>query len=62
MLASYTKDGAHRIPPALGPAQDMAGFDPEYRNIVDYIVRITYRIWETGAREVDYIGECYAPD
>ncbi|MEM6729409.1 MAG: ester cyclase [Pseudomonadota bacterium] len=61
-LASYTKDGAHRIPPTLGPAQDMEGFDPEYRNIVDYIVRITYRIWETGAREVDYIGECYAPD
>ncbi|MEO0486433.1 MAG: ester cyclase [Pseudomonadota bacterium] len=61
-LADYTKGGAHRIPPYLGPAQDMPGFDPEYRNIVDYIVRITYRIWETAAREVDYIGDCYSDD
>lgn len=61
-LKAYTKDGAHRIPPYLGPAQSLAGFDPEYRNIVDYIVRITYRIWETAAREVDYIGDCYADD
>ncbi|MEO1705012.1 MAG: ester cyclase [Pseudomonadota bacterium] len=61
-LADYTKGRAHRIPPALGPAQALDGFDPEYRNIVDYIVRITYRIWETRAREVEYIGDCYAPD
>ena len=61
-LADYTKNGAHRIPPYLGPKQDMKGFDPEYRNIVDYIVRITYRIWETAAREVEYIGDCYSDD
>ncbi|MEM1374855.1 MAG: ester cyclase [Pseudomonadota bacterium] len=61
-LKDYTKNGAHRIPPYLGSAQSLAGFDPEYRNIVDYIVRITYRIWETAAREVDYIGACYADD
>ncbi|MEM1342188.1 MAG: ester cyclase [Pseudomonadota bacterium] len=61
-LKDYTKDGAHRIPPYLGPAQPLAGFDPEYRNIVDYIVRITYRIWETPAREVGYIGDCYSDD
>ncbi|MEM8590898.1 MAG: ester cyclase [Pseudomonadota bacterium] len=61
-LKDYTKDGAHRIPPYLGPSQSLAGFDPEYRNIVDYIVRITYRIWETAAREVDYIGDCYSND
>ena len=24
----------------------MAGFDDEFVNIVDYILRITYRIWE----------------
>lgn len=61
-LKDYTKDRAHRIPPALGPPQAMAGFDPEYRNVIDYIVRITYRIWETQAREVDYIGACYSDD
>lgn len=61
-LKDYTKDRAHRIPPALGPEQPLAGFDPEYRNIIDYIVRITYRIWETRAREVDYIGDCYSDD
>ena len=61
-LKDYTKGGAHRIPPYLGPTQPLAGFDPEYRNIIDYIVRITYRIWETESREVDYIGDCYSDD
>ena len=61
-LAAYTKNGAHRIPPYLGSGQAMTGFDPEYRNIIDYIVRITYRIWETHAREVEYIGACYSDD
>ncbi|MEM6310552.1 MAG: ester cyclase [Pseudomonadota bacterium] len=61
-LKDYTKDGAHRIPPYLGPSQSLAGFDPEYRNIIDYIVRITYRIWETDAREVAYIEACYSND
>ena len=32
----------------------MAGFDPEFTDIVDYILRITYRIWE-GKQ----IGLCY---
>ena len=61
-LAHYTKNRAHRIPPYLGPLQSLEGFDPEYRNIIDYIVRITYRIWETAAREVEYIGACYSDD
>lgn len=61
-LKTYTKGGAHRIPPFLGPIQSLKGFDPEYRNIIDYIVRITYRIWETDAREVDYIEACYSDD
>ena len=61
-LTEYTRNGAHRIPPYLGPAQPMRGFDPEYRNIIDYIVRITYRIWETAAREVEYIGAGYSDD
>lgn len=61
-LRAYTCDRAHRIPPYLGPRQSLQGFDPEYHNIIDYIVRITYRIWETRARDVDYIDACYSDD
>ncbi len=61
-LKHYTQNRSVRIPEYLGPRQSLKGFDPAYRNIIDYIVRITYRIWETDDREVDYIGQCYAPD
>ena len=61
-LKHYTDNNSVRIPEDLGPRQSLKGFDPAYRNIIDYIVRITYRIWETDDREVDYIGQCYAPD
>ncbi len=61
-LDNYTSVRTIRIPKDLGPAQSLQGFDPTYRNIVDYIVRITYRIWETIDREVEYIDECYSPD
>ncbi|MEM6985103.1 MAG: ester cyclase [Pseudomonadota bacterium] len=61
-LAHYTDNRRVRMPDDLGPAQSLNGFDPRYRNIIDYIVRITHRIWETDQREVDYIGACYAPD
>ena len=61
-LKHYTQNRSIRIPEDLGPQQSLKGFDPAYRNIIDYIVRITYRIWETDDREVDYIGQCYAPD
>lgn len=61
-LANYTDGRTTRFPADLGPAQSLSGFDPDYRNIVDYIVRITARIWETSDREVDYIGDCYSPD
>ena len=47
-----------RIPQDYGPAQSMRGFEETYRNIIDYIVRITYRIWED--REVEYIGDTYS--
>jgi len=60
-LANYTKNRTVRIPDDFGPAQGIVGFDPDYRNIVDYIVRITHRIWETENREVDHIRKCYAP-
>ena len=53
-------DGERRIPADLGPRQSMRGFEETYRNIIDYIVRITYRIWED--REVEYILDTYADD
>ncbi len=61
-LQQYTSDRTVRIPSDRGPSQSLRGFDPDYRNIIDYIVRITHRIWETDDRDVEYIGECYAPD
>ena len=61
-LARYTQNRSVRIPEDYGPAQSLRGFDPDYRNIVDYIVRITHRIWETDTRQVDYIAACYAAD
>ena len=51
-------DGEPRVPGDYGPYQSMRGFEETYRNIIDYIVRITYRIWED--RNVDYISRCYA--
>jgi predicted ester cyclase len=57
--AGYT-EGECRIPDDFGPAQSMRGFEAGYRNIIDYIVRITYRIWED--RDVDYIGDTYSDD
>lgn len=61
-LSRYTQQRLVRIPEDFGPTQSLRGFDPDYRNIIDYIVRITYRIWETDDRDVDYIGACYAPE
>ena len=47
-----------RIPEDFGPEQSMRGFEATYRNIIDYIVRITYKIWED--RDVEYIGDTYS--
>jgi predicted ester cyclase len=47
-----------RIPDDLGPSQSMRRFEETYRNIIDYIVRITYRIWED--RDVEYILDTYS--
>jgi predicted ester cyclase len=38
--------------------QDLIGFEPQYENIVDYIVKITHRIWEEG--DMGYIYDTYA--
>ncbi|ANS31179.1 hypothetical protein WSS_A14864 [Rhodococcus opacus M213] len=37
----------------------MRGFEDQYTDIVDYIVRITHRIWED--QDVGYIYDTYAP-
>ncbi|WP_206664178.1 ester cyclase [Thermomonospora catenispora] len=39
--------------------QSMRGFEDEYTDIVDYIVRITHRIWED--QDIGYIYDTYAP-
>ena len=62
-LGEYTRRGTPeeaRIPEDYGPAQSLRGFEDTYRNIIDYIVRITYRIWED--RDVEYIRDTYADD
>lgn len=47
-----------RIPEDFGPVQPMRCFEEIYQNIIDYIVRITYRIWED--RDVEYIADTYS--
>ncbi len=59
-LDNYTRRGTPyeaRIPTDFGPQQSLRGFEQTYRNIIDYIVRITYKIWED--RDVEYIGDTY---
>jgi hypothetical protein len=51
-------DGERRIPEQFGQEQPMQGFEETYKNIIDYIVRITHRIWEE--RDVEYIGKTYS--
>ena len=60
-LAAYTGRGTDhetRIPDDFGAKQSMRGFESTYQNIIDYIVRITYRIWED--RDVEYIRKTYS--
>jgi predicted ester cyclase len=47
-----------RIPDGYGPVQPLRGFEQTYQNIIDYIVRITHRIWED--RDVEYIDATYS--
>ena len=52
--------GATREVADRGPRKHpMRGFEDEYVDIVDYIVRITHRIWED--QDVGYIYDTYAP-
>jgi len=52
------RESESRIPSQFGPLQSMRGFEETYKNIIDYIVRITYRIWED--RDVEYIDATYS--
>lgn len=45
-------------PHPITPRQSMRGFDPMHADIVDYIVRITHRIWEEG--DMGHIYDTYA--
>ena len=40
--------------------QPMRGFEPTYTDIIDYIVRITHRIWEQ--KDIGYIYDTYSHD
>jgi hypothetical protein len=52
--------GADRGLAELGPRRHpMRGFEDGYVDIVDWIVRITHRIWED--QDVGYIYDTYAP-
>ncbi len=52
--------GVTRPGVAYGPRKhSMQGFEDEYVDIVDYIVRITHRIWED--QDIGYIYDTYAP-
>lgn len=62
-LDAYNRGGTDRF---IGRApeglvrQEMTGFEPTYVNIVDYIVRITHRIWEE--KDIGYIYDTYSHD
>ncbi len=43
--------------PPVERRQRMRGFDPAYVDIIDYIVRITHRIWEE--KDIGYIYDTY---
>jgi predicted ester cyclase len=53
------KGGSDRqlLHPTTAARQSLRGFDPTYVDIIDFIVRITHRIWEE--KEVGYIYDVY---
>ena len=58
-LQGSVRGGTDRIllHPPTERRQPMRGFDPRYVDIIDYIVRITHRIWEE--KNIGYIYETY---
>lgn len=62
-LDAYRRGGTDRFlsrAPDGAVAQPMRGFEPQYVNIIDYIVRITHRIWEE--KDIGYIYDTYSHD
>lgn len=54
------RDIAELLAPQGPRRQPLAGFDADYADIVDYILRCTHRIWEQ--KDVGLIETHYAPD
>ena len=54
------RDIAEILSPQGEPRQNIPGFDPEYADIVDYILRCTHRIWEQ--KDVGLIATHYGAD
>ena len=62
-LDAYRRGGTDMFlakPPEGLVSQPMRGFETTYINIVDYIVRITHRIWEE--KDIGYIYDTYSHD
>lgn len=47
-------DIGQRMQPGRPRTQDLQGFDDDYTDIVDYIVRCTHKIWEEGGMGLIY--------
>ena len=62
-LEAYGGGGTDKFlnqPPKDLVTHSMKGFETQYKNIVDYIVRITHRIWEE--KDIGYIYDTYSHD
>jgi SnoaL-like polyketide cyclase len=60
-ITDATRTGIRAVLADAGPRrQSMPGFDADYHDIVHYILRCTYRIWEQ--RGIELINTHYAPD
>jgi hypothetical protein len=53
------RDISEILSPQGAPRPEFTGFDPEYSDIVDYILRCTHRIWEQ--KDVGLIATHYRP-
>lgn len=59
-LSLYGRDIADLLAPQGARRQPMPGFDADYADIVDYIIRCTHRIWEQ--KDIGLIETHYGPD
>lgn len=62
-LDAYRRGGTDAFlgkTPAHIVGQSMRGFEPQYPNIIDYIIRITHQIWEE--KDIGYIYDTYSHD